>query len=307
MYSYIAYNLCIHSEFPLPELIPAEDVPDVVVRRGNLDSVEQKLIAAQGDRVFGRLPGIAAFLIENGRQITVEPLAEDESMLSPSILGAAMSVILRQRGMLVLHASSVAINGRVIAFMGGSGWGKSTLANAFHAKGYPVLTDDVLAIDMQSTSPVVIPAFPQFKLCHDAAVALGHDTDTLKPLFPSALKLSYKLTQGFQQTPLPIHGIYVLDKGDRHQITRLKPQDAFAELIRHTRSPNLLSPSAFAAPHLRQCAELIQRVVFSRFTRQPSLVDLPVLVKLVEEDLSGSFESNQRGTVTPAATANLCQ
>lgn len=306
MYIYIAYNLCIHSEFPLPELMPAEGAPDIVIQRGTLDGIEQKLIAEQGDRIFGRVPGIAAFLIENGRQITVEPLAEDESMLSPSILGAAMSVILRQRGLLVLHASSVAIDGKVVAFMGGSGWGKSTLANAFHAKGYPVLTDDVLAIDMQSTPPIVIPAFPQFKLCHDAAVALGHDTDMLKPLFPSAPKLSYKFTQGFQQTPLPLHCIYVLDKGDRHQITRLKPQDAFAELIRHTRSPSLLSPSAFAAPHLRQCAELINSVVFSRFTRQPSLADLPVLVKLVEEDLAGSVESNQRSTFTPAAITNLC-
>jgi len=306
MYTYLAYSLCIHSEFPLPELVTAGGDPDVVIQRGTLDCIEQKLIAEQGNRIFGIVPGIAAFLIEHGRQITVDPLAEDESMLSPSILGAAMSVILQQRGMLVLHASSVAIAGKVVAFMGGSGWGKSTLANAFHAKGYPVLTDDVLAIDMQSTPPVVIPAFPQFKLCHDAAVALGHDTDTLKPIFPSAPKLSYKFTQGFQQTPLPLHGIYVLDKGDRHQITRLKPQDAFTELIRHTRSPNLLSPSAFAAPHLRQCAELINSVVFSRFTRQPSLADLPVLVKLVEEDLAGSFESNQRGTFTPAATADLC-
>jgi len=304
MYTYLAYSLCIHSEFPLPELVTAGGDPDVVIQRGTLDCIEQKLIAEQGNRIFGIVPGIAAFLIEHGRQITVDPLAEDESMLSPSILGAAMSVILQQRGMLVLHASSVAIAGKVVAFMGGSGWGKSTLANAFHAKGYPVLTDDVLAIDMQSTPPVVIPAFPQFKLCHDAAVALGHDTDTLKPIFPSAPKLSYKFTQGFQQTPLPLHGIYVLDKGDRHQITRLKPQDAFAELIRHTRSPNLLSPSAFAAPHLRQCAELINSVVFSRFTRQPSLADLPVLVKLVEEDLAGSVESNQRSIFVPAAETN---
>ena len=305
MYTYIAYNLCIHSEFPLPELMASKGTPDVVIQRGRLDGIEKNLIAEQGNRIFGKLPGIATFLIEDGRHITVEP-AGDDDVLSPSILGTAMSVILRQRGMLVLHASSVAIDDKVVAFMGGSGWGKSTLANAFHAKGYPVLTDDVLAIDMQSTPPVVIPAFPQFKLCHDAAVALGHDTDMLKPLFPSAPKLSYKFTQGFQQTPLPLHGIYVLDKGDRHQITRLKPQDAFAELIRHTRSPNLLSPSAFAAPHLRQCAELINSVVFSRFTRQPSLADLPVLVKLVEEDLAGSFESNQRGTFTPAATADLC-
>jgi len=304
MYSYIAYKLCIHSEFPLPELIPTAGVPDVVVRRGNLHSTEQKMIAEQGDRIFGKLPGIATFLIEDGRHITVEP-AGDDDVLSPSILGAAMSVILRQRGMLVLHASSVAINDRVVAFMGGSGWGKSTLANAFHTKGYSVLTDDVLALDTQSMPPVVIPAFPQFKLCRDAAVALGHDPETLKPLFPNALKLSYGFTQGFQQTPLPLHCIYVLDKGDSHGITRLKPQDAFVELVRHTRSANLLTSSAFAAPHLQQCAELIKSVVFSRFTRQPSLVDLPLLVKLVEEDVSVSVKSNQSCNFTTVATADL--
>lgn len=306
MYTYIAYNLCIHSEFPLPELMASEGIPDVVIQRGVLEGIEKKLIAEQGNRIFGKLPGIATFLIEDGRHITVEPVGDDESVLSPSILGAAMSVILRQRGMLVLHASSVAINDKVVAFMGGSGWGKSTLANAFHIKGYSVLTDDVLALDTQLMPPVVMPSFPQFKLCRDAAVALGHNLKTLKPLFPNAPKFSYGLIQGFQQTPLPLHGIYVLDKGDRHQITRLKSQDAFAELIRHTRSPNLLSPSAFAAPHLHQCTELIQHVRFSRFTRQPSLVELPVLVQLVEADLAESVEPDQYSTFAPVTTANLC-
>ncbi len=306
MYTYIAYNLCIHSEFPLPELMANEGIPDVVIQRGMLDGIEKKLIAEQGNRVFGKLLGIATFLIEDGRYITVEPAGDDESVLSPSILGAAMSVILRQRGMLVLHASSVAIDGKAVAFMGGSGWGKSTLANTFHTKGYPVLTDDVLAIDTQTTSPVVIPAFPQFKLCRDAAVALGHDPETLKPLFPNAPKLSYEFTQGFQQTPLPLHCIYVLDKGDRHAITRLKPQDAFLELIRHTRSANLLTSTAFAVPHLQQCAELIKNVVFSRFTRQPSLSDLPLLVKLVEEDVFPSVKCDESCNFTTVATADLC-
>lgn len=305
MHTYLAYNLCIHSEFPLPELMPAEGAPDVVIKRGVLNSVEPKLIAEQGNRIFGTLPRVGAFLIENGRQITVEPAGEDESVLSPSILGTAMATLLQQRGLLVLHASSVAINGRVVAFMGGSGWGKSTLATAFHAKGYPVLTDDVLAIDTQAATPMVIPAFPQFKLWQDAAVALGHDSKMLEPLFPNALKLSYRFTQGFQQTPLPLHCIYVLDKGETHQITRLEPQAVFPELICHTRSADLLSSSTFAATHLHQCAALIKSVVFSRFTRRPSLEDLPLLVKLVEEDMAVSVESTQDRNLTTAETANL--
>jgi hypothetical protein len=286
MHTYVAYNLCIQSEIPLPELVIADGIPDVIIRLGTLHHIDRMAIDF-GDRVVGSLPEIGTFLIESGREIVVEPASGvDISTLSPTILGPVMSVVLRQRGLFVIHASSVSINGQVVAFMGRSGWGKSTLAEAFHQKGYNVLTDDVMALKFDTACPIVVPSFPQFKLCPDAATSLGHNIQNLPSLSPNALKLSYTFSHGFQQTPLPLHRIYVLGKGTKHAIERLQPQQAFVELVRHTRSVSVLVAPDRVISHLRQCTSLVNAVTICRFVRQPSLAALPELVKLVEEDVA---------------------
>ena len=155
MYVYKAYNLCIHSEIPLPELIPSQGNPDVIVRFGEVDNIPEKILA-QDNCLSGNLPDICKILFRAGEEIIIQPEPGiDEHKLRMSLPGSAMAVLLQQRGLLVLHASSVAINNQAVAFMGHSGWGKSTLATAFHTQGYDVLTDDVLPIKIEENQAIV--------------------------------------------------------------------------------------------------------------------------------------------------------
>ncbi|MCA1992897.1 MAG: hypothetical protein LDL41_12810, partial [Coleofasciculus sp. S288] len=127
MYLYKAYNLSIHSELPLPELIPTESLPDVVLRLGKLMNPEQR-ISNGGNYFRGKVEGLGMFLVQGGREIVIDPEPGiDEAVLRPLILGPILSVVLRQRGLLVLHASSFADKGEAVAFIAESGWGKSTL------------------------------------------------------------------------------------------------------------------------------------------------------------------------------------
>ncbi len=281
---YQAYNLCIASELPMPELIESEGNPEVIVRFGKLDDVT--VMQHDGGSIFrGTVAEVCDFLVNGGHEIVLEPVAKvNESLLRTILLGPILCILLRQRGLLVLHASCVEINHKAVAFMGGSGWGKSTLATAFHTKGYDVLTDDVLPIQIEGGQALVFPAYPQFKVFPEALACLGQDTKSLSPIYQNAPKLSYKFTHGFQQTPLPLQRIYVLDKGSEHRITKIQPQQAFVELVRHTRAISLVTHPEFMTTHLQLCTELIKSVSFCRFTRKPSLEDLPDLVKLVEDD-----------------------
>lgn len=291
MYVYRAYNLCIHSEFPLSELASSTGEADVVICLGEVENTPQEVLDG-GQIVLGEAKGTGIFLFDSGKKITVQAAAGvSESMLTPNIVGSAMAVILAQRGLLVLHASCVAINNQAIAFMGNSGWGKSTFAASFHAQGYSALTDDVMAIDISSSQPLVIPSFPQFKLWPEAANSIGKDSTFLPPLFEKAPKLSYKYNAGFQETPLPLHRIYILDMGTSHEITELTSQEAFIELVRHNRSVNVLQSPKFMALHMQQSINLLKNVSFRRLIRQPGLGELPELMKLVEQDL-GKFAVN---------------
>jgi hypothetical protein len=282
---YKAYNLYIASEISFPELIESEGEPEIVIRFGKLDEIAE-IEHNSGNNFCGEVANVGRFFVRNGCEIVIDPVSGvDEGLLRTILLGPVFCVLLRQRGLLVLHASGININNNVVAFMGGSGWGKSTLATAFHTKGYNVLTDDVMPIQIGARAPIVFPAYPHFKLWHEAAASLGQDTESLSPIYQNAAKLSYKVAHGFQATPLPLGQIYVLARGDKHEITSLQPQEAFVELVRHTRAITLVRNQEFVTEHLRLCSELVKNIRFCRFTRKPSLEDLPELIKLVEDDI----------------------
>ncbi|BAY87289.1 hypothetical protein NIES267_68100 [Calothrix parasitica NIES-267] len=283
---YRIYNLCIASEFDFPEFIEIEGKVDANIRFGKVD--DAIATQAESNKAFvGSLPEICRIWIYNGEEIVIEPEKDvDESLIRTAILGPILCVLLRQRGLLVIHASCVNINNQGVAFMGGSGWGKSTLATAFHTKGYDVLTDDVLPIKIENNRAIVYPSYPQFKLCLDAATSLGQETKKLLPVYTNSSKVAYIVSHKFQKNPIPLQQIYLLHKGTEHQITSLKRQETFVELVRHTRSMKSMTEEKCITQHLHFCSELIKNVRFCRFTRKPSLADLPKLINLVEEDLA---------------------
>lgn len=285
MYCYSAYQLCLHSEIPLSGLPSAKGEPDVVIRlKDNNEQSKSDAIKSTQD-IFGRLAGIGKCRISDGKLITITPFeGVTHEMISPNILGGCMSVILRQRGFLVLHASSVAIQGKVVAFLGHSGWGKSTLAAALHTHGHSVITDDVLAISLEDVSnPKVVPSFPQCKLSPQAAEALGKNPSSLEPLYAHSSKRAYSFQTGFQQEQLPLHSIYLLSKGDSHSIDPLSFKDAFVYLVSHTRAMDVLRDNQSLQVHFQQCTQLLKQVSYYRFTRKPGLEELPDLVHMVEK------------------------
>jgi hypothetical protein len=286
MYSYTAFNLGIYSEIPIPELIPADLPPDVILRLGPLADSSQNH-DHQGSCFKGKIEGIGTFLIQNGQEIIIDPLPNvDLALLRTVLLGPVLCVLLRQRGLLVLHASSVAIQGFAIAFLAASGWGKSTLAEAFYSKGYSILTDDVMALQMSQDIPLVLPSLPQIKLWPESAIFAGHTLETLPHIYQQTEKRSHRLRQGFLHTPLPLKRLYVLADGPHHAITLLSRQQAFVELVRHSRAITLLNSPDFQTSHLQNCTNLIQQISICRLQRFRSLDVLSDLVSLVESDIA---------------------
>jgi len=298
MPSYTAYNLGIHSALPLPEL-PSSDTPaDVVVRFGSVDralpnSPKQGLIEATAEEAYLFFEGIAKFLIRSGREITVDPVpGADERWIRIGVLGPSMGALLYQRGWLTLHASSVAVGGGAVAFVGERGWGKSTMAAAMCARGHRLVADDVTAIRGDGAGSLeVYPGYPQLKLWPDAAASIGEDPKMLPRLDPITERRARRVTRDFHVEPLPLRRIYVLGGGERFEIEFLGAQEALVELIRHTYGRELFQAVDTRA-HFLKCATLVNGVPICSLKRQYSLSALPDLALLVEEDLARSDESD---------------
>ena len=70
------------------------------------------------------------------------------------------------RGLEVFHASAVVCDGRAVAFLGGSGAGKTTLALELCRLGASFLADDVLALELRDGRLLAHPGAPMAGVAH---------------------------------------------------------------------------------------------------------------------------------------------
>lgn len=298
LHSYFAYGLGIESALPIPEFIPGETRCDVTIGierdRTIFDYVPKEVIEEplalnfSSEEAVVYLKDAGVFLVQGGRQIVVIPAPEaSEHLIRLALVGTVMAILLHQRGLLVLHASVVNMQGGAVAFLGNSGEGKSSMAAALYARGYCIITDDVAPVSWDQGKAAICPGFPQIKLSREVADCLGYHSNELQLLHPQLKKRGYRLRQDFPQLPLPIRRIYVLESGDEVKIEPLKPHETVMELSRHSRLTSLVH--AGEASHFLGCAKLAKEFNVYRLQRPRNLALLPELVGLVERDVNGEL------------------
>lgn len=138
-----------------------------------------------------------------------------------------------------LHATAVVVNGEAIAFLGDCGYGKSTLGAAFVARGFPLLTDDVLALEKRRGRWIAHAGPARLKLFPSVAQrVLSRSGGSTLNIGTSKLVLSLRKDRSTVQS-VPLRSLYVLpDPGrarphrGRIQISAVKGQRAFLAVTR---------------------------------------------------------------------------
>src|SRR5262249_5353772 len=124
--------------------------------------------------------GLGEFIVSaDGSRIACAPSrrASSESV-QVYLLGQALSFALAKSGVEPLHGSAIEHEGEAIAFVGGSGYGKSTLAASFIAAGCTLLTDDLLVLKSDARGVDAFPGPARIKLFPEAAAfTLGPGAD----------------------------------------------------------------------------------------------------------------------------------
>jgi hypothetical protein len=185
--------------------------------------------------------------------------------------------------LLVLHASSIEVDGQAVAFVGYSGVGKSSLAASLYTCGHGFVADDVTAVDLGSPVPMAIPGFPRLKIDATVASSLGYDADSLTDLHPMEVKRGLGLHDRFAERPLPLSLIYLLG-GSGAASDCLQSHEVLLELVRHS-FPTRLRKSG-GASHLRQCASLARQVPVLRLPRPASRPKPSELAHRIRTDLA---------------------
>ncbi|NJL52237.1 MAG: hypothetical protein HC930_08480 [Hydrococcus sp. SU_1_0] len=262
---------------------PLDYIPDTVIN-------EPWCLWLTKEKTILYIKDTATFLVENGQEITIIPVSRvGEAELRFYLVGTVMSILLYQRGLLVLHASAVNINNHAVAFLGISGEGKSSTAAAFLTHGYNLITDDVAPVSFEQKPLTIIPSFPQIKLGQKTADILGYNFESLYFINPSNEKRGYRPRQGFDFAPLPIKRIYVLNTASEFSIEPIRPSEAVTEMYRHSRPTTLYHFGGES--HFFQCVNLAKEYTIYRLNRPRNLELLPKLLEMVEADIASILQT----------------
>ena len=220
MHFYRISGLAVGSEIELPGLNTMTGsgiAPEVQVRLGQAPEALENATALgptwqiAGDRFLLRIPKVARFLLNAGREIVVEPeTGGDPADIPIFVLGTVFGILLHQRGQIVLHASAVRVNGKAVLFCGASGAGKSTLAAALAQSGYPLVTDDFCTLALPAgAAPMVYSDGRQLKLWAQAIERLKLAERRGKAV-RSRLEKFYVEPAEIHDEPLPLGAVYNL-------------------------------------------------------------------------------------------------
>jgi hypothetical protein len=191
------------------------------------------------------------------------------------------------QGLVLFHASAVAVNGRAVALVAASGTGKSSVAAHMMGGGAVFVTDDVLALE---------PAGGRVLAHHGPRLAGVHPSELRALENGGRRKLGDVVGRSdkvYLSIPtianaLPLASVYFLERSQRARALRIvdsSPPDP-RQLLSSSFIWYLTEP-AFLLEHLDVCSRMAQAVRMSRVLI-PASVGAPAVAAAVERHLRGT-------------------
>jgi hypothetical protein len=221
------------------------------------------------DGDFQMVYGEGAWFYVEARGTTVRaswraPLTDVD--VATYLLGPVLSLVMRLRGTVPVHASAVAVAGHAALFVGEAWAGKSTTAAAFATRGYAVLSDDIVPLAMHDGLLMASPSYPRVSIWEDTTAGLFGSADALPTFSQTYPKRYLDLAERgfvFQDVSTPVGVIYIL--GDRDpaleapRFGALSPRAALMGLVGHTYGGYLLD-APMRADEFDFLSDLVGRV-----------------------------------------------
>jgi hypothetical protein len=307
--NYSLYGISLRSQWRLPcPAVTDNGGPGVTLLKGlaSLFSPEVLKLKRQADR-----PGFSHFESLQGGATYIRWFQLFEFLISPDghfvighglshsgseaflsyLLGQALSFSIIKQGGEPLHSTVVEIDGQGVGFIGDCGYGKSTLAAAFLQMGYPLLTDDLLALSEDSDSLLAYPGLPRIKLFSDIAKKVLGERVMGFPITPSSAKLIVPLAPSQSiRTPIPLKAIYVLSPpapgslGRKATVRKLPGRKALMSIIRNTYNAKIAEPERLKRQFI-WASKIVSRIPIKALSYPRTLESLSSVREAVLGDL----------------------
>jgi len=170
-----------------------------------------------------RFPDLADFAVSaDGLEVVAYPTSDaDTATIEHLYVNQMVPLALSRQGRPTFHASVVTVSGGVVAFLGKTGMGKSTLAASFALNDSTFLSDDCLLIEESDNRCTALPGHASLRLWDDSASALI-DADKLQALpisYSSKTRLLAGKSLAYTADPQPLLAAYLLESQSAANIT----------------------------------------------------------------------------------------
>ena len=186
-----------------------------------------------------RFTGMADFAVrDDGSRIVAH--ASDglpPDTLTHLLVDQVLPRALSRQGRLVLHASAVHLAGvGTVAFVGGTGRGKSTLAAAMASAGGRIVTDDCLAIEPGASGAIAHPGYPGLRLWPGGRGAALVGSASARVAHYSRKRRTPDGALSFYGRRSPLRALFILSpraaSGPAVALRRCRPATALVGLVR---------------------------------------------------------------------------
>jgi hypothetical protein len=293
---YRAYGVTVASDLALPELGAVElQQPDLIVVGGPdvADRSAWRWVARRPDDSaapwlsIGVRDGARLLAFGGGIDFTV---SEDvttivchrndgipATTLRHLLIDQVVPLVLAQRGSLVLHGSACVLDEAAVAFVGGPGTGKSSLAAALSRAGAAILADDAVRVDVDGGRASASLAYAGVRVWPDMLPA-GTPPDRAPSVAHYTSKRRLTAGDGLRFGPdrAPLRDVFVLDTNPASGVVAvedLAARQAVLAILRCSFLLDVLDRTAVTA-HFDRAAMLCGhvRVRTLRFPRRADLL-----------------------------------
>lgn len=218
-----------------------------------------------------KLTDIADFYISSDRIMYYIPKDEFYPLVEIQLLGNVFSYWLERQGIPAIHASVINVDGNGIGFLSSNKGGKTSIAASLMQIGYPLVTDDIMAIEHEDQI-CCRPGYPTMRMWPEIAEHfLGHFED-LPLVHPELSKRRVFVGQDsfgeFYNHKIPLKCLYIPERRDmknpKIEIKSVSQGEGIIELVRHSFIANLVDSIGLQPKRLEIFTKIVLNVPFRR-------------------------------------------
>lgn len=298
MYRYYFYGLHVESEIEIEEVLKdtTDAAADVKVTFSEFPEDVLKIIVDKKDDEYYwvrskaacsfRIANVADYYISKD-EIRIRLITDiDNHDIRCFLLGSAFGYLMAYRNVVAIHGGAVTKNGKGIIVTGESGAGKSTVTNALRTRGYDFIADDVCAITEIDGKPHINLAYPQAKLCRDAALNLGYELSDLIYINEDRDKFAVRLKDRYVPEGRDFNLLFeiVLSDEDELSFEEVKGSEALKAIHENLyRANNIFEGYGVPPQYMMKCLKIAGNIAVYRIKRPKDVETLDEILKFIDE------------------------